>query len=118
MLCSSKIANTVSLGLNESMPVRISEFHYDNTGTDAGEAVEISGPAGTSLTGYSIVLYNGSGGAVYDTDNLTGTIPNLCNGRGVVVLTIRQMESRTARRTVSHSSGRGYRGQLSSSSFF
>ena len=81
-----KIANTVSLGLNESMPVRISEFHYDNTGTDAGEAVEISGPAGTSLTGYSIVLYNGSGGAVYDTDNLTGTIPNLCNGRGVVVL--------------------------------
>ena len=81
-----RIASTVSLGLNTSMPVRISEFHYDNAGTDVGEAVEVSGPAGTSLTGYSIVLYNGSGGAVYDTDALTGTIPNLCNGRGVVVL--------------------------------
>ena len=31
--------------------VRISELHYDNTGTDAGEAIEISGPAGTSLEG-------------------------------------------------------------------
>ena len=70
--------------------VRISEIHYDNTGTDAGERIEVSGPAGTDLTGWSIVLYNGSNGAVYDTDLLTGTIPALCesNGvsRGVVVL--------------------------------
>jgi hypothetical protein len=40
----------------EGVGVRISEIHYDNTGTDAGEAIEISGPVGTSLVGYSIVL--------------------------------------------------------------
>ncbi|MDZ7291332.1 MAG: Ig-like domain-containing protein [candidate division KSB1 bacterium] len=67
-------------------PVFINEIHYDNTGTDAGEAIEIAGPAGTDLTGWSIVLYNGNGGAVYDTDVLSGTIPNLCNGFGVIVL--------------------------------
>jgi len=67
--------------------VRISEIHYDNTGTDAGEAIEISGPAGTDLTGWSIVLYNGNGGAAYDTDVLSGTIPETCAPRGVVVLT-------------------------------
>jgi DNA/RNA endonuclease G (NUC1) len=65
--------------------VRISEFHYDNTGTDAGEAVEISGPAGTDLTGWSIVLYNGNGGAAYDTRLLSGSLPTTCGARGVIV---------------------------------
>ena len=41
----------------------ISEFHYDNAGADAGEFVEVTAPAGTDLTGWSIVLYNGTGGA-------------------------------------------------------
>ena len=36
--------------------VFINEIHYDNTGTDAGEFIEIAGPAGTDLSGYSIVL--------------------------------------------------------------
>jgi predicted extracellular nuclease len=66
--------------------VFINEVHYDNASTDAGEAIEIAGPAGTDLTGWSIVLYNGSGGAVYDTDALSGSIPNLGGGYGVVVL--------------------------------
>ena len=38
----------------------INEFHYDNSGTDAGEAIEIAGPAGTNLTGWTLVLYNGT----------------------------------------------------------
>ncbi len=42
--------------------VFINEIHYDNAGTDTGEAVEIAGPAGTDLTGWSLVLYNGNGG--------------------------------------------------------
>lgn len=67
--------------------VFINEIHYDNDGTDAGEAIEIAGPAGTDLTGWSIVLYNGSGGAVYDTDALGGVIPNQQNGYGTVALT-------------------------------
>ena len=43
--------------------VFVNEIHYDNAGTDAGEAIEVAGPAGTDLTGWSIVLYNGNGGA-------------------------------------------------------
>jgi len=66
--------------------VFINEIHYDNTGTDAGEMVEVAGPAGTSLSGYSIVLYNGAGGASYDTDSLVGTIPNQQNGFGTIAL--------------------------------
>jgi predicted extracellular nuclease len=64
--------------------VFINEIHYDNTGTDAGEAIEIAGPAGTNLTGWSLVLYNGSGGAVYDTRALSGLIPNQQSGFGTV----------------------------------
>ena len=64
--------------------VFINEIHYDNTGTDADEFVEIAGPAGTDLSGYSIVLYNGSGGASYDTDALSGFIPDQQNGFGTV----------------------------------
>jgi len=67
--------------------VRISEIHYDNASTDAGEAIEVSAPAGTDLAGWSIVLYNGSGGAPYDTDALSGVVPDQCDGRGTVVLT-------------------------------
>ncbi|MBX7117539.1 MAG: DNA/RNA non-specific endonuclease [Gemmatimonadaceae bacterium] len=69
--------------------VRIAEIHYDNTGTDAGEAIEISGPAGTDLTGWTVVLYNGnvpSAAVAYGTTALTGTIPTTCNQRGVVVV--------------------------------
>jgi DNA/RNA endonuclease G (NUC1) len=66
--------------------VRISELHYDNAGTDAGEAIEISGPAGTDLTGWQLILYNGNGGASYNTRALSGTIPATCTSRGVVVL--------------------------------
>ncbi|HEV8490279.1 MAG TPA: ExeM/NucH family extracellular endonuclease [Candidatus Limnocylindrales bacterium] len=62
--------------------VWINEFHYDNTGTDAGEFVEIAGPAGTDLSTWSIVLYNGATGQTYDTDALAGTIPNQQNGFG------------------------------------
>lgn len=40
--------------------VFINEIHYDNTGTDFLEFVEVAGPAGTSLAGWSIVRYNGS----------------------------------------------------------
>lgn len=54
--------------------VFINELHYDNASTDVGELVEVAGPAGTDLTGWSIVLYNGGNNASYDTDVLSGTI--------------------------------------------
>ncbi len=64
--------------------VFISELHYDNVGTDVNEGFEISGPAGTDLTCYQVVLYNGSGGTVYGTINLTGVIDNEGCGYGAV----------------------------------
>ena len=51
-------------------PVFINEIHYDNAGADSGEAIEIAGPAGTDLSGWSLVLYNGNGGAAYKTTAL------------------------------------------------
>jgi predicted extracellular nuclease len=64
--------------------VFISEIHYDNAGTDTGEAVEVFGPAGTVLTGWTIVEYNGSNGQSYATVNLPSPIPDLGGGYGVV----------------------------------
>ena len=64
----------------------INEIHYDNTGTDTGEAIEVAGPAGFDLEGWTIILYNGANGSSYNTVHLTGTIPDLQNGFGVVVV--------------------------------
>ncbi len=65
----------------------INELHYDNTGTDTGEAIEVAGPAGTDLTGWSIVLYNGNGGAPYgSTVSLSGTLADAGDGYGFVVV--------------------------------
>ncbi|MET0763983.1 MAG: ExeM/NucH family extracellular endonuclease [Blastococcus sp.] len=44
----------------------ISEIHYDNTGADVGEFVEVEFPAGTASAGWKVFLYNGSGGVVYN----------------------------------------------------
>ncbi|ACK68865.1 Endonuclease/exonuclease/phosphatase [Gloeothece citriformis PCC 7424] len=64
----------------------INEIHYDNDGTDIGEFIEIAGLSGTNLTGWRIILYNGANGLVYDTTNLSGSIPNQNNGLGTVVV--------------------------------
>lgn len=66
--------------------VRFAELHYDNTGTDAGEAIEVSGPAGMDVTGWQVVLYNGNGGASYNTQTLSGAFPATCGTRGVLVI--------------------------------
>lgn len=64
---------TLSYG---QIDVFINEIHYDNIGGDADEGIEIAGPAGTDLSGWSLELYNGDNSLVYATINLTGTIPN------------------------------------------
>lgn len=90
-----KAANSVGPITMESqmsfMPF-INEFHYDNTGTDVGEFIEIAGLAGTDLSQYSIVRYNGSttptaaslssaGGSL---SPLSGVITDMQNGYGVI----------------------------------
>ncbi len=64
--------------------VFINEIHYDNVGIDANEVIEIAGPSGFDLTGWSIVLYNGSNGLIYDTRVLSNIIPNQQNGFGTL----------------------------------
>jgi DNA/RNA endonuclease G (NUC1) len=80
------VALMFSAGVSAQSAVRISEIHYDNTGADVGESVEVSAPAGTDLTGWRVVLYNGSGGASYGTLSLSGIVPATCDTRGVVVV--------------------------------
>ena len=66
--------------------VFINEIHYDNSGSDAGEAIEVAGPAGTNLAGWTLLLYNGSAtqGTVYSTIGLAGTLPNQQSGCGTL----------------------------------
>ncbi|NKC32885.1 M10 family metallopeptidase C-terminal domain-containing protein [Falsiroseomonas selenitidurans] len=69
----------------------INEIHYDNDGTDTGEAIEVVGPAGTDLTGYTLVRYNGNNGAVYTTPavegGLSGVLADQGGGFGTQVVT-------------------------------
>nr|WP_280740575.1 Calx-beta domain-containing protein [Sphingomonas kaistensis] len=71
---------------NDDLPppanVFINEINYDPAGTDTGEFIEVAGVAGTDLTGWSLVLYNGNGGGVYGTVNLSGTLSDTANGFG------------------------------------
>jgi uncharacterized protein len=79
---------TITTDDTAPVTVFINEFHYDNSGTDANEAIEIAGTAGASLTGYSLVLYNGSNtpgaAVVYATINLSGVIDNEGSGYGAL----------------------------------
>ena len=84
LVVSLMCAAIVGSRAQSSPAVFINEFHYDNTGTDAGEFVEIAGPAGTNLAAYSLILYNGTGGASYGTVALSGNLPNQQNGFGAL----------------------------------
>lgn len=65
----------------------INEFHYDNVSGDIGEFIEIAAPAGFDLTGWSIVLYNGSSGASYRTIDLS-TLTVTDGGAGFGFVTV------------------------------
>ncbi|MBK7341934.1 MAG: hypothetical protein IPJ06_01765 [Saprospiraceae bacterium] len=62
----------------------INELHYDNTGADVGEFIEVAGTAGLDLTGYTIVWYNGSNGQSYGTTNLSGVLDDEGMGTGAL----------------------------------
>ena len=53
--CAEDTAGVAPAFTQDPATVFINELHYDNGGTDAGEAVEIAGPAGTDLTGWSVL---------------------------------------------------------------
>ncbi len=68
--------------------VFINEIHYDNASSDTGEGIEVAGNAGIDLTGWSLFLYNGNGGAVYNSVPLSGIIPDQDDGHGTVSFSI------------------------------
>lgn len=87
VLLLAAAAGPLPLAAQGSTTVFINEIHYDNVSTDVDEAIEIAGPAGTDLTGWRLVLYNGNGGVTYDTTPLSGLIPDQQDGYGTVVVT-------------------------------
>jgi len=83
------VAGLAIFGMSSaSADVFINEFHYDNNGTDSNEKIEVIAPAGTSLSGWKVVLYNGADGKQYATLNLSGTTANQCGGHGTAVVTV------------------------------
>ena len=86
LLVALFLAGTAVPAVQANPAVFINEIHYDNAGTDTGEAIEIAGPAGTDLTGWTIVLYNGSGGAAYNTTSLVGPLPDQGGGFGTALV--------------------------------
>ena len=55
----------------------INEIHYDNDGTDEGEFVEIviKNASDYNLSDFSVSLYNGADGAVYNSESLNNFEP-------------------------------------------
>ncbi|MGB1287225.1 MAG: hypothetical protein ACPG7F_11870, partial [Aggregatilineales bacterium] len=63
--------------------VFINELHYQNNGMDTNEFVEIAGPSGTDLTGWSLQFYDG--GVTYGTPySFTETLPASSDGIGLL----------------------------------
>jgi hypothetical protein len=62
----------------------INEIHYDNTGGDTGEFVEVIIPSSTDPSTITVTLYNGNGGVVYDSE----TLDNVDQGVTINGLTI------------------------------
>ena len=76
--------STGVFSIDQRLSAWINELHYDNTGADTGEFIEIAGRAGTDLSGYSLVVYDGSTAQAYATINLSGTIDDEGSGHGAV----------------------------------
>jgi len=64
--------------------VWINELHYDNSGTDVNELVEVAGTRGAKLDGWSLVAYDGTTGRTYAQIGLRGSIPSQQNGYGAM----------------------------------
>ena len=73
----------------------INEFHYDNAGADTGEFIEIAGPAGLNLSGWTLYGYNGNGGSTYNFIDLSGLIPDQQNCVGTLSFSFTGLQNGT-----------------------
>jgi fibronectin type 3 domain-containing protein/endonuclease I len=71
----------------------INEIHYDNSGLDTDEGIEIAGTAGLELGGWTVLAYNGNGGAVYETLALSGNIPDQGSGLGTLWFSLQSIQN-------------------------
>ncbi len=81
---NTRVSATTDGGTIVTNVAWINEFHYDNSSTDQNEGVEIAGTAGLDLSGWTVIAYNGNGGASYKTINLSGVIPSQQSGFGTL----------------------------------
>lgn len=79
------VARLQGAKLRDTRRAWINEFHYDNTGQDLGEMVEIAGPVGLNLAGWRLIAYNGNGGRAYSTKALGGSIGAASGCTGTLV---------------------------------
>lgn len=80
---------TLTIPANDTSPpvggvIWINEINYNPEGADSNEFIEVAGPAGINLADYQLLLYNGNGGLVYGSNNLTGVIDDEGCGYGAV----------------------------------
>jgi predicted extracellular nuclease len=88
-LLFSALLMALSQAVFSDSPVFINELHYDNTGADIDEFVEITGPAGTDLSGWQLVFYNGASSQLspYATNHLSGILSDdTGSGYGFIVI--------------------------------
>ena len=95
MLFISLIMVIISLSTkSHASLVFINEIHYDNSGGDINEFVELAGTTGTNLLGWSLVFYNGSANSDglyvdYNTQTFTDiTLSDQANGYGFISMTV------------------------------
>jgi hypothetical protein len=74
LLCLPLLCLNPAVAMPLAAEVFINEFHYDNAGADSGEFIELAGTAGTDLTGWQLLLYNGSNGLSYADLDLSGVL--------------------------------------------
>ncbi|MFC1589406.1 VPLPA-CTERM sorting domain-containing protein [Pseudomonadota bacterium] len=71
MLLTSASVATLLMCFSHAEAAFINEIHYENSGADIGEAVELFAEVSTDFSGWSLLFYNGAGGAVYETIDLS-----------------------------------------------
>ena len=64
-----------------------------DSGKDQGEFVEVAGTAGTDLSGWELIAYNGKNGNSYKTVGLSGTIPDQQNGFGTISVLFSKLQN-------------------------
>ncbi len=77
-------SETVTVTVAAGVSIWINEIHYDNSGTDSNEGVEVAGTAGIDLSAYALLGYNGGDGKAYMSNTLSGTIDDEGCGYGAV----------------------------------